>query len=98
MKSTKTTKCKKDSSLYLILIIIANLPDLKDSNLNFNKAIDESIKGCVYKVVYATLTNKPDICSHCDERHINIHGCKSYNIKIMTVSGYYAILKLKNQR
>lgn len=77
---------------------IANLLDLKDQNLNFNKVLDESINGCVYKVVYATLTNKPDICSHCGERHINIHGYKSCTIKIMPVSGYYAILKLKKQR
>ena len=77
---------------------IANLLDLKDPNLNFNKVFDESINGCVYKVVYATLTNKPDICPHCGERHINIHGYKSCTIKIMPVSGYYAILKLKKQR
>lgn len=61
---------------------IANLLDLKDPNSNFNTVIDESINGSVYKVIYATLTNKPDICPHCGEKHINIYGYKSCTIKI----------------
>lgn len=77
---------------------IANLLNLKDPNFNFEKVFEEKINGCTYKVVYATLKNKPDICPYCGKSHINIHSYKPSTIKIMPISGYNAILKLKKQR
>jgi transposase len=49
-------------------------------------------------VITAVLKNKPEVCPHCGGRHINVHGYKTANIKILPISEYSAMLRLKKQR
>ena len=77
---------------------ISNLLNLKDPNLIFDKVFKENINDNEVTVIYGKLVNKPDICPHCGEDSINIHGYKQSTIKIMPISGYNALLKLKKQR
>lgn len=76
------------------------LLNLKDPNLDFSENIFETeiINGIETKIICATLRNKPDVCPHCGNNKINIHGYKASNIKIPRVSEFNAILRLKKQR
>jgi transposase len=78
----------------------STLLNLKDQNLDFSDSRCEmsTIKGIETMVITAVLKNKPGGCPHCGGRHINVHGCKTANIKIPPISKYYAILRLKKQR
>ena len=77
---------------------ISNLLNLKDPNLIFDKVFKENINDNEVTVIYEKLVNKPDTCPHCGGDSINIHSYKQSTIKIMPISGYNALLKLKKQR
>jgi transposase len=76
------------------------LLNLKDQNLDFSDSHCEisTIKSIETMVITAILKNKPEVCPHCGGRYINVHECKTSNIKIPPVSEYSAILRLKKQR
>lgn len=76
------------------------LLNLKGPNLDFSENIFETklINGVETKFISATLRNKPDICPHCNNNKINVHGYKISNIKLPPISEYNAILSLKKQR
>jgi transposase len=78
----------------------STLLNLKDPNLDFSDSHCEmsTIKGIETMVITAVLRNKPEVCPHCGDRHINVHGYKTANIKIPPVSEYSTILRLKKQR
>lgn len=82
---------------------IGNLLDLKDPNITFDDFIysEEKIKNITHKIIHATLTNKPTACKHCAhifDANIIKHGFKISNIKILNVSGFPTILRLRKQR
>lgn len=82
---------------------IRNLLNIKDENIYFDKSFctEETIKGVQCKVFHGTLTYQPEACYACghvfDEQIIK-HGFKTSLIKIPSVSGFNAYLKLRKQR
>lgn len=82
---------------------IINLLNLKEENITFDKDFcrEERIKGIGAKVFYATLSYTPKACYHCGcvfDKDIIKHGFKSSMIKLPSISGFNAYLKLKKQR
>lgn len=74
--------------------------DLKDPNIDFSDSTCDfiEIKGVKIMQISAVLKNKPDTCPYCNESKINIHGYKISKIKLISISGYDAVLALKKQR
>lgn len=77
---------------------ISDLLKLKDPNLKFTNVTVETIKNVETTIIHGVLANKPDACPYCGHNSINVHGYKESAIKIMPVSGYNAMLKVKKQR
>jgi len=82
---------------------ILNLLNLKDENIRFDESFysAEVIKGIESKVFHATLTYIPSACHSCGhifDNNITKHGFKTSTIKIPSISGFNAYLKLKKQR
>lgn len=82
---------------------ILNLLNLKDKNIKFFEEFysEGVIKGIECKFFHATLTYSPKVCyscAHIFDSNIIKHGFKTSTIKIPSVSGFNAYLKLKKQR
>lgn len=77
---------------------ITKLLNLKEENIDFYNVEKEIIKNIETTVIYGKLINKPEICPCCGGKSINVHSYKESIIKIMPISGYNALLKLKKQR
>jgi len=82
---------------------ILNLLNLKDKNIKFddNFLSVEVINNVESKVFHAKLTYTPDACHNCGhvfDNNIIKYGFKSSRIKLPSVSGFNAYLKLKKQR
>ncbi len=77
---------------------ITNLLDIKDKNIHINDNITtKTIKGVTYKVIEGTLSYASDCCPVCgsvNEGNIIKYGSKASDIKILSISGHPAILRL----
>jgi len=82
---------------------IINLLNLKDENITFddNFYSEDTVKDVKAKFFHGTLAYRPEACYSCghvfDDKIIK-HGFKTSTIKIPTVSGFNAYLKLRKQR
>lgn len=83
---------------------ILSLLNLKDTNIVFDDTIfcsEETMKNITYKFFNGTLTYTPEACYSCGhvfDDNIIKYGFKTSNIKLPTVSGFHAYLRLKKQR
>ena len=81
---------------------ITNLLDLKDKNISIsNKISTKTVRGISYKVIEGTLSYDADCCPVCgsvNESTIIKYGSKSSDIKILPISGFPTILRLRKQR
>src|SRR5699024_11035321 len=82
---------------------IINLLNLKEENIIFDEDFckEEKIKGIGAKVFYDTLSYKPKACYHCGcvfDEDIIKHGFKTSMIKLPSISGFNAYLRLRKQR
>ena len=79
---------------------IKNLLNIKDKNISFEYFhFDEKIiKGIKTKIFYATLSYDSHECPHCHAKRVIKYGFKTTSIKMMKISGFNCILKLKKQR
>lgn len=98
VKLSRQNKNMKGAKLMSTNNYITKLLNLKEENINFYNVAKEIIKNTETTVIYGKLINKPDICPCCRGKSINVHGYKESTIKIMPISGYNALLKLKKQR
>lgn len=82
---------------------ISSLLDLKDQNIIFDENCysEDIVNNVKSKVFHGTLTYKPEACYCCgtvfDEKIIK-YGFKTSTIKINSISGFNAYLKLRKQR
>ncbi len=79
---------------------IKNLLNIKDENIffeNFNFE-EKFIKNIKTKILYAILSYEAEECPHCHAHKVIKYGFKTSSIKMMKISGFNCILKLKKQR
>ncbi len=79
---------------------IKNLLNIKDKNIFFeNFNVEEVlIKNIKTKVFHVLLSYEIHECPHCHAYKIIKYGFKTSSIKMMKISGFNCILKLKKQR
>jgi len=82
---------------------IRNLLNIKDQNIFFDEhfCTEETVKGVKSKVFHGTLTYQPEacyVCGHIFDHQIIKHGFKATLIKLPSVSGFNAYLRLRKQR
>ena len=79
---------------------IKNLLNIKDKNISFDyfHFDEKTIKGTKTKIFYVTLSYDTHECPHCHTKRIIKYGFKTTSIKMMKISGFNCILKLKKQR
>ena len=71
---------------------------MKYENLKFVSSYTISTNNIDTICIDAVLSNRPEKCPHCGGEHINIHGYKKSQIKLMPILGYNAVMKLNKQR
>ncbi len=76
------------------------LLNIKDENIFFEnfKIEEEFIKNIKIKIFYAVLSYEVKECPHCYAHKVIKYGFKTYSVKMMKISGFNCILKLKKQR
>lgn len=82
---------------------ILNLLNIKDENIVFDEVFcsEEVVNNIKAKFFHGTLTYVPEACyccGHVFDSDIIKHGYKTSVIKMLTISGFHAFLKLRKQR